>query len=147
MFQQTRLLYIYGWSRVINNTSASHAALKVIGSQGRRNWRLTYSRIRTHHCSAAHKYWNTEVWRTILKKRSSDLDESERTGVAAVQCSLAGAPDGFLLSCAKGSRGQRGLETFLEGSPPIPQQQLFWNEADVNNYWAKRSWRGGNRGD
>ena len=51
-----------------------------------------------------------------------------------------------LLSSAKGSRGQRGLETFLEGFFFFSQQQLFWNEADVNNYWAKRSWRGGNRG-
>lgn len=28
----------------------------------------------------------------------------------------------------------------------LSQQQLFWNSADVNNYRAKRSWRGGNRG-
>lgn len=71
---------------------------------------------------------------------------SEREGWCCCSAVQLGCSCGRrLLSSARGSRGQRGLETFLEGFF-FSQQQLFWNEADVNNYWAKRSWRGGNRG-
>lgn len=61
-----------------------------------------------------------------------------------VQCSLAGVWMASLILCQRiqGPGGTWGV--FWRAF--FPQQQLFWNDADVNNYRAKCSWRGGNRG-
>lgn len=61
-----------------------------------------------------------------------------------MQYSLAGVLEGlsYPLPTDAGARGD--LRRFWRGVFS-PYQQLFWNEADVNNYWAKRSWWEGNR--
>lgn len=60
-----------------------------------------------------------------------------------MQYSLAGVLEGlsYPLPTDPGARGD--LRHFWRVFSPY--QQLFWNEADVNNYWAKRSWWEGNR--
>lgn len=77
----------------------------------------------------------------------SDFDEATSFWAKArvlVQCSLAGVWMASLILCQRiqGPGGTWGV--FWRAF--FPQQQLFWNDADVNNYRAKRSWRGGNRG-
>lgn len=81
---------------------------------------MTYSRVRTGHCLL---HMNKDTAPTELGKKKkkkeearSDFDETTSfgaRGLALVQCSAAWLEFAWpLLSSARGSRGQRGLETF-----------------------------------
>lgn len=90
-------------------------------------------------CFTAHDYWWGEVER-------SNKTSFWAKGLVLLHCSAAWLEFWtFSLILCQWIQGPEGTwDVFLRGF--FPQQQLFWNEADVNNYWAKRSWWGGNRG-
>lgn len=82
-----------------------------------------------------------------LSKTSRDFDETTSFWarvLVLVQCSLAGVWMACLILCQR-IQGPAGTWDAF-GGLFLSRQQLFWNDADVNNYGAKRSWRGGNRG-
>lgn len=147
MFQQARLVCIYCYNGVINNPQLTKQTDRKAAQVGLIPGWLTagsgedtallyinINMVKSKALTLKQKTW--PYWDSFIY--------SERTCVAAVQHSLAAVLEGLSYPLPADPEARGDSRRFWSVFFP-PYQQLFWNEADVNNYWAKCSRWEGNR--